>query len=142
MRPIAFDTNILAYAAGLRQTDADEAKVRMAGLLVDDAMANEAVALPVQTCLELHNLLVRKRRYTRAQAERVVEEYSDSTRVIATDFDLMRIAFALAEAHDLQTYDAVILAAAASAGCEVLYSEDMQDGFEWGGVTVINPFAR
>ena len=141
MRSVAFDTNILAYASGLRQTDADDAKIRMSALLVDDAMANEIAVLPVQTCLELHNLMVRKRRYTRAEAEHVVEEYSDSMRVIATDFDLMRIAFALAEAHKLQTYDAVILAAAASAGCEVLYSEDMQDGFEWGGVTVVNPFA-
>jgi predicted nucleic acid-binding protein len=35
----------------------------------------------------------------------------------------------------------VILAAAAEAGCRLLVSEDMQAGFTWGGVTIVNPFA-
>jgi predicted nucleic acid-binding protein len=35
----------------------------------------------------------------------------------------------------------VILSAASQAGCRLLLSEDLQDGFTWGGVTVINPFA-
>ncbi|TIP50920.1 MAG: PIN domain-containing protein, partial [Mesorhizobium sp.] len=25
--------------------------------------------------------------------------------------------------------------------CRLLLSEDLQDGFTWGGVTVVNPFA-
>ena len=32
------------------------------------------------------------------------------------------------------------MAAAASAGCRLLLSEDLHDGFTWNGVTVINPF--
>ena len=43
--------------------------------------------------------------------------------------------------HQLATWDAVVLAAAAEAGCRVLLSENMQDGFTWGGVTIVNPFA-
>ncbi len=31
--------------------------------------------------------------------------------------------------------------AAAEAGCRLLLSEDLQEGFTWGGVTVVNPFA-
>jgi predicted nucleic acid-binding protein len=34
-----------------------------------------------------------------------------------------------------------MLAAAAQAGCRLLLSEDMQDGFTWRGVTIRNPFA-
>jgi predicted nucleic acid-binding protein len=34
-----------------------------------------------------------------------------------------------------------VLAAAAEAGCRLLLSEDLQDGFTWQGVTVTNPFA-
>jgi predicted nucleic acid-binding protein len=41
----------------------------------------------------------------------------------------------------LRIWDAVILAAAASAGCRLLLSEDMQEGFTWNGVTVTNPFS-
>jgi len=42
----------------------------------------------------------------------------------------------------LEARDSVILAAALVAGCDTLYSEDMQDGqvFE-GRLTVRNPFA-
>jgi predicted nucleic acid-binding protein len=34
-----------------------------------------------------------------------------------------------------------MVAAAGEAGCRLLLSEDLQDGFVWGGVTVVNPFA-
>ncbi len=53
----------------------------------------------------------------------------------------MTAALNLASVHRLQIWDAVILSAAASAGCRVLLSEDLQDGFTWNGVTVVNPFA-
>ncbi|HZC22176.1 MAG TPA: VapC toxin family PIN domain ribonuclease, partial [Candidatus Binatia bacterium] len=38
-------------------------------------------------------------------------------------------------------WDAIILSAAAEAGCRLLLSEDLQAGFTWNGVTVANPFA-
>jgi predicted nucleic acid-binding protein len=37
-------------------------------------------------------------------------------------------------------YDALILAAALQGGCDVLYSEDLQDGQEVRGVKVVNPY--
>jgi predicted nucleic acid-binding protein len=37
-------------------------------------------------------------------------------------------------------YDALILAAAIDAGCDTVYSEDMQDGQKIGPVTIRNPF--
>ena len=47
----------------------------------------------------------------------------------------------VAVAHGLAIWDAIILAAAAEAGCRMLLSEDMHEGFTWGGVTIVNPFA-
>ncbi len=47
----------------------------------------------------------------------------------------------LATDHQLSIWDSVILSAAAEAGCRLLLSEDLQDGFTWKGVTVTNPFA-
>ena len=38
-------------------------------------------------------------------------------------------------------WDAVMLSAAAEAGCRLLLSEDFQEGFTWRGVSVTNPFA-
>ena len=47
----------------------------------------------------------------------------------------------LAADHQLPIWDAVIVAAAADARCRLLLSEDLQEGFTWGGVTVANPFS-
>jgi predicted nucleic acid-binding protein len=53
----------------------------------------------------------------------------------------MMMAADLAADHHFGIWDAVILSAASQAGCRLLLSEDLQDGFTWGGVTVVNPFA-
>jgi predicted nucleic acid-binding protein len=37
-------------------------------------------------------------------------------------------------------YDALIVAAAIEAGCNALYSEDMQHGRTIGGLAIVNPF--
>lgn len=37
-------------------------------------------------------------------------------------------------------WDAAILEAARSAGCEVVLSEDLSDGEDYGGIRVENPF--
>jgi len=43
--------------------------------------------------------------------------------------------------HKLQFWDALIVTAAAEAGCSLLLSEDMQHGFVARGLTVVNPLA-
>ena len=43
--------------------------------------------------------------------------------------------------HGLTIWDSVVLAASAEAGCRLLLSEDLLEGFTWRGVTVTNPFA-
>jgi len=49
-------------------------------------------------------------------------------------------AVALARSHGLAFYDALVVAAAVEAGCDILYSEDMQHGRIIGGLTIRNPF--
>ena len=47
----------------------------------------------------------------------------------------------LASDHDLTIWESVVLAASAEAECRLLLSEDLQEGFTWRGVTMINPWA-
>nr|WP_249809695.1 PIN domain-containing protein [Bradyrhizobium sp. 139] len=49
-------------------------------------------------------------------------------------------ALAVARNHGFAFYDALIVAAAVEAGCDILYSEDMQHGRSIEGLTIINPF--
>lgn len=136
----AFDTNVLAYAEGLRLVDADDAKVIVASLLIGSILVEGAMVLSAQVQAELHHLLRKKAGYSATVSAEIVAEYANFATTIPTDLAVLTEAFELAEKHDLQTYDAIILAAATQGGCDVLYSEDMQDGFEWRGVKVVNPF--
>ena len=45
-----------------------------------------------------------------------------------------------AEEHGISFYDALIVASAIEAGCNILYSEDMQHGRRIGGLAIVNPF--
>jgi predicted nucleic acid-binding protein len=53
----------------------------------------------------------------------------------------LRTAADLATDHGFSIWDAIILSVAAQGSCRLLLSEDLQDGFTWAGVTVVNPFA-
>ena len=46
----------------------------------------------------------------------------------------------LHQTRSLSYYDALVVAAAQTSGCTVLYSEDMNAGELIGGVRIVNPF--
>jgi predicted nucleic acid-binding protein len=62
------------------------------------------------------------------------------SRVRALTADTHAAALVLARDHGFAFYDALIVAAAIEAGCDILYSEDMQHGRVIGGLTIRNPF--
>jgi len=67
--------------------------------------------------------------------------WRDAAPVVETSAEAMLAAADLATDHQLGIWDAVILSAASRSGCRLLLSEDLQEGFTWAGVTVVNPFA-
>ncbi len=58
----------------------------------------------------------------------------------STSITLVRNAWALADAHTLSWFDALIVQAAIDARCDTLYSEDLQHGRRFWGLDVVNPF--
>jgi predicted nucleic acid-binding protein len=49
---------------------------------------------------------------------------------------------ALGERYGFSVYDAMIVSSALLSGCEILYSEDLQDGLRVEhALTIVNPFA-
>ena len=133
---IAVDTNILIYAQGGN----DPERQRIA-LDVLEALSEKSVLVPVQVLGELFNVLTRKARWSKAAARDAVLAWRDSFSPIDTSFSTLAAAADLSVDHGFSIWDAVILAAAADAGCRLLLSEDMQDGFVWRGLTITNPFA-
>jgi predicted nucleic acid-binding protein len=133
---IALDTNVLAYAEG-----ADGAPMRDKALKLIQRLPPEAVVLPAQTLGELFNVLVRKAKRRPGRAREAVLSWRDAYAVVDTSATVIVNATDLASDHGLSIWDSVVLSAAAEAGCRLLLSEDLQEGFTWRGVTVANPFA-
>lgn len=136
MVAVAVDTNVLAYAEG---TNGEQKQAAALDLL--QSLPPESTLLPAQTLGELFNVLVRKARWSRADAQRAVLTWGDAFPLIETSSGVMLTALDLASDHQLGIWDAIIFSAAADAGCRLLLSEDLQDGFTWSGVTVTNPFS-
>ncbi len=57
-----------------------------------------------------------------------------------TTVEVLQSALAIATRHGFQTFDSIILAAAAQAGCSWLLSEDIPAGTIHAGCQVANPF--
>ncbi len=105
-------------------------------------LPNTDAVIPVQVLGELFNVLVRKAGRSRADARSALLGWRDTFPTIPTTPEVMLAATDLATDHRLSIWDAVVLSAASRAGCRLVLSEDLQDGFTWGGVTVVNPFTR
>jgi predicted nucleic acid-binding protein len=125
-----FDTNILVYA---QQTGGKADRAR--------ALFTGGGKLSVQVLNEF--TAVSRRKQGRDWSE-IAEAISDVLTVVdpplPLTFGLHAAARALAEDHRLSFYDALIIASAIEAGCDILYSEDMQHGRTFGGLGIVNPF--
>ena len=128
-----FDTNILVYAFA-----ADDPRCARAEELI-----GEGGVISVQVLSEFTNVTRRKLKWDWKQVEAslaVIQELLGVARPLTTD--LHGKAVTLARDSKLSFYDALIVAAAMDADCELLCSEDLQDGQRFGGVTIENPFRR
>ena len=132
----AIDTNVLAYAEGLNGAPME----KQAQDLLENIRPGSAI-IPVQVLGELFHLLVRKGGRSPLQARSAILGWRNTHPSIDTSATVLLAAADLAT-RQFSFWDAVILSAAAEANCQLLLSEDMQNGFVWRGVTVINPFAR
>lgn len=134
---VALDTNLLAYAEGV-----NGAPRKQAAIAILETLAGEEAFVPVQVLGELFAVLVRKARRTPARAREAVLSWQDTFALIETSPAVLAAAMELSASHHVGIWDAIILSATALAGCRYLLSEDMQNGFTWNGVTVVNPFRR
>ena len=131
------DTNVLLYAAS---TAAEEhIKAATARKLLE----GEDLALSVQVLQEFYVQATRPTRdepLTHEQAATLVEAFLRFP-VQESTVALMRAALDTGERFRISYWDAAIIEAARSLGCDTLLSEDLGHGTDYGGLRVVNPFA-
>lgn len=125
------DTNVAIYAV-----DADVAKREKAL-----AILGSRPVISTQVVNEYLNVLLTKRKLDRASAYELARALMATSEVASVTPDITDLAMSIGERYQISHWDALIVAAALAAGCDTLYSEDLQDGqvFE-GRLTVQNPF--
>jgi predicted nucleic acid-binding protein len=132
---IFLDTNILVY---LYSVDEPEKKNTSLSLI---ELNNPVIS--TQVLSELANTLSRKFALPYDVVAQAVAEVRDACIVDPVMPDTIAQALALAQKYKYSYYDSLILAAALSAGCETLATEDMQSGQLIEGVlTIRNPFVK
>ena len=130
------DTDVLLYAISSDPEEEEKARRAMEALGAGD------VALSVLVLQEFYVKATRESRpdaLTHQQAVRLVESFL-RFRVAQVTTGVMLAAMGTRERFRISYWDAAILEAARSLGCEVVLSEDLSDGEDYAGVRVENPF--
>ena len=125
-----FDTNVLLYLLSGDAAKADRAETLMeTGGVINVQVLNEFVSV----CL-------RKLAMTFTEIREILGVIRHVSTVTAVDIETHELGLDLAERNQLAIYDAMIVAAASRAGCNVLYTEDLQHGQKIGDLTIRNQF--
>ena len=133
-----FDTHVLVYAIDA----GDPARRERALNRLARAASEGTVVLSTQVLQEFYAITTRKLQpplpapEAAAQVQRLC-----AFQVMGSTAQSVQAAIALAQEHQLQWWDALILEAALRAGADVLISEDGQAGRRFGRLVVENPFA-
>ena len=136
--PTAFvDTNVLVYAAEEKLPLAHKTIIARELLLLPDLhfsvqVLNEFVAV-ARHPKKLNLSKERERRWLEGFLHRPVAEITTATFLNA---------LAIHSRHQLSHWDSLILASAVELNCSILYSEDLNHGQDFNGVTVQNPFLQ
>jgi predicted nucleic acid-binding protein len=131
-----FDSNIVVYANDGR----DVAKQKRALTLIGDAIRSGNGVVSTQVLQEYANVALNK---LGQRQDVVLRQLAllERLQVVPQTPALVRRAVELHGLYGITFWDAAIVAAAESHGCDRILSEDLNAGQFYGGVVVSNPFA-
>jgi predicted nucleic acid-binding protein len=132
------DTDIVVYSF---DTSAP-VKAERARELIREAVATRKGIISFQVVQEFFNVALR--RFAQAMSVAEAEQYLATVfrplLAVHSSHSLYSEVLRLAARFQLSWYDSLIVAAAIEAQCDVLYSEDLQNGQRFGAMQVQNPF--
>jgi predicted nucleic acid-binding protein len=127
------DSNVVVYSVDRRNA----AKRSRARAVLE---TSPRPTVSPQVLREAYSVLVGKLELDPQAATAVVGALEPAATVVE-DAALVMSAIAASQRFAINVYDAHIIEAARRAGCDEVLSEDLQDGMDFDGVVVRNPFA-
>ncbi len=133
------DTNVLVYA----RDRTDESKHRRAVEWLAALWDERAGRLSWQVLQEYYVTVTRKLDPPRDMNDAREDVVSLVTwKPLPVDLQVVDGAWAIQDRFGLSWWDALIVAAAQAGDCTLLLTEDLQDGQDLDGVTVVDPFVH
>lgn len=132
-----FDTNVLVYAFDKNEPEKQAIAKRLIGQFGSDGQ----LIVSTQVLQELYVTLSKMGKQA-LPAEEVEEIVNDFAEYPLVQVDKMIIACAMKrhQSKAFSFWDSLIVEAALQANCQILFSEDMQDGQQIGQLVIRNPF--
>ena len=131
----SLDTNVLVYAA-----DSSEPVKQAVALRLVAKASREAWPLCAQVYGEFFNAAIRRKHASRAEAHAVIDAWKLLMPPIASSLTAHDVALELAATHQVQYWDALIIATCAEHGVKQLYTEDGPGITKPLGVRCTDPF--
>lgn len=133
---VFIDTNVLLYA--ISELPSENSKRDSARALID----HESCAFSMQVLQEFVYQATHPRRTNRVPLDEAVQHVTAWRRfpVQETTLALLDEGLNMLRVGGFSFWDSMIVAAARAQGCELLYSEDMQDGRIVDGMRIVDPF--
>ena len=136
--PVFVDTNVIVYRHDAR----DPGKQARAGQWYEFLWATRSARVSFQVLQEFYAVITRKVVPTASTSTaRSIVRKLMSWQPASIDPAMLERAWLLQDGHSLSWWDALIIAAAQTCGCRVLLTEDLQHGYEFDEVRVVDPFA-
>ena len=131
------DTNIIIYA----YSNDEPKKQEIANTILEEY--GSQILISTQVINELSNTFFRKFKLKAQAVEDVVLELNSNFSIVNFNLQTQLKAIKIKEIYQLQFYDSMILATALENGCNIIYSEDMQNGqIIENQLTILNPFDK
>ena len=133
------DTNIFVYSFDA----SSQKKAAQSVKLIRSALETRRGIVSYQVVQEFFNVALR--RFAKPMSSADAEQYLTTTfrplLSVHSSPALYGEALRIGSRFRLPWYDSLIVASAIKGQCDVLYSEDFQDGQQFGNVEISNPFA-
>ena len=131
------DTNVLVYAVSRAPEDAEKRTIAR------EVLASRDLVASVQVLQEFYNQATRPTGPCAMLSDEAVEFIEDLRRypIQTLTLDVFWTGLALHRRFGISHWDGAILAAAQHSGCTSVLTEDLNDGQDYDGIRVVNPFA-
>ena len=124
-----FDTNVLVYLYSDHEIDKQNKAF--------DEFNKSERFVSTQVLTEFCNICLKKLYFSAFEIDSALLEITETCNVIIVDDSDLRHALSIQDKYKYSYYDSLVIESALEAGCNLLFTEDMQDGQLIEGVLTI-----